>query len=325
MDSVVAASHTAITRGSKSFGAAARLFDRRTRESVYMLYAWCRHCDDVIDGQVLGFRSPAPSAASYTGTTNPGPTDARGDSAVERLAILRHETARALAMEAVTDPVFVAFQRVVSLHAIPSRYPHELLEGFAMDVAGRRYETFEETLLYCYHVAGVVGVMMSLVMGASDQRTLDRACDLGIAFQLTNIARDVIEDAQADRVYLPRSWLSAAGVADGAVAEPMMRPRIAQVTRQLLAEADRYYRSAQVGLAQLPWRSAWAIAAALRIYRAIGIDVIGRGPSAWDQRVRVGGPRKAVFAVLGGVDALRAYAAPNRGREPPRTGLWTRA
>ncbi|MFN0300973.1 MAG: phytoene/squalene synthase family protein [Burkholderiales bacterium] len=319
MDSVVAASHDALSRGSKSFGAAARLFDRRTRESVYMLYAWCRHCDDVIDGQVLGFRPPAASDPSPGRMAND-----LADSPAERLATLRRETARALAMEAVTDPVFVAFQRVVSMHAIPSRYPLELLEGFAMDVAGRRYETLEETLVYCYHVAGVVGIMMSMVMGATEQRTLDRACDLGIAFQLTNIARDVIEDARVDRVYLPRSWLAAAGVAENAMTERAMRPRIAGVTRQLLAEADRYYRSAQVGLAHLPWRSAWAIAAALRIYRAIGIDVVSRGPGAWDERVRVGGPRKVVFAALGGLDALRAQVDPNRGRDLPRTGLWTR-
>ena len=165
----------AIDKGSASFAAAARMFDRRTRTSVVLLYAWCRHCDDEIDGQVLGH-----------GAVGIDPV-----LAGEKLDELRLRTAAALAGEPQTDPVFTAFQRVAMRHGIPADEAMDLLQGFEMDVVGRRYDTLEDTLDYAYHVAGVVGVMMARIMGVDDAPTLRRAQDLGLAFQLTNIARDV--------------------------------------------------------------------------------------------------------------------------------------
>lgn len=177
MDEIIENSRLMIRRGSKSFSAAARLLDKTTRESAYMLYAWCRYCDDQIDGQHLGFGSDAPAYAGFTS-----------------IETLHQETRQALAGATMTNPVFVALQRVVQRHRIPHRHPLELIEGFAMDVEQRRYQNLEDTLLYCYHVAGVVGIMMAHVMGIRDRETLHRAADLGIALQLTNIARDVMKE-----------------------------------------------------------------------------------------------------------------------------------
>src|SRR5690606_25988910 len=190
-DQVIAQATQSINVGSKSFAAAARLFDERTRQSAVMLYAWCRHCDDVIDGQVLG----------------QGQLEGDRSSGEERLAMLVELTERAYAGELMPAPAFAAFQQVVQRHGIPPKYPLEHLAGFRMDVQGYRYQTLDDTLLYCYRVAGVVGLMMAQVMGAESEATLDRACDLGLAFQLTNIARDIVEDAQIGRVYLPADWL----------------------------------------------------------------------------------------------------------------------
>ena len=193
MDAIVEHSRKLIEKGSKSFAGAARLFDDDTRASAYMLYAWCRHCDDEIDDQDLGFKradgSPVPQA--------------------ERLAQLTEKTRAAIA-GCADEPVFQALARVVAKHNIPARHPMELIEGFRMDVDGRHYRTADETLSYCYHVAGVVGVMMAMIMGVRDTPTLNRAADLGIAFQLTNIARDVVPDALEGRVYLPSDWLDEA-------------------------------------------------------------------------------------------------------------------
>ena len=158
--------------GSKSFAAAAKLFDRDTRRSVLMLYAWCRHCDDVVDGQALGHNTTAPADAA---------------AQVERL---RNQTLSAYAGEPQSAPAFAAFQDVALRHAISPHHAFDHLAGFAMDAADARYETIDDTLRYCYHVAGVVGLMMASIMGARDAAVLDRACDLGLAFQLTNIARD---------------------------------------------------------------------------------------------------------------------------------------
>jgi phytoene synthase len=194
-----------------------------------------------------------------------------------------------------------------------------------MDVEGRRYRTLDETLDYCYHVAGVVGVMMAYIMGVRDEPTLDRATDLGLAFQLTNICRDVIEDAEIGRVYLPENWLVEAGVPVGKVASPAHRSGIFEVARRVLAEADRYYISSWLGISQLPLRSAWAVAAANAVYRDIGRLILKRGPGAWDSRTSTSRGRKALLAMKGG---MRAIAATTLGKGPqaePRTRLWTRS
>jgi phytoene synthase len=200
----------------------------------------------------------------------------------------------------------------------------EHLDGFVMDVEGREYRTLDDTVEYCYHVAGVVGVMMAYIMGVRDETTLDRATDLGLAFQLTNICRDVIEDVGVGRVYLPLDWLAEAGVTASAIAAPDNRDGVFSVVRRILAEADRYYASAWLGISQLPPRSAWAVAAANAVYRDIGRLILARGPRAWDRRASTSKPRKLAL-VLGA--APKAWAARHWGKGPgdePRTGLWTR-
>jgi phytoene synthase len=306
-DGVVASSREAIRKGSHSFAAAARLFDPRTRDDASMLYAWCRHCDDVIDGQTLGHGQVADFRAGQE----------------ERLERLRAATLRALRGAPGEDPVFAAFTRVVGRNEIPARLPLALLDGFAMDVRGRRYETLGDTLDYAYHVAGVVGVMMAMIMGVRDEAVLDRACDLGLALQLTNIARDVIEDAEAGRVYLPAELLGRCGVEaePEAVRDPALRPQVHDAARLLLEAAEPYYLSAQAGLAALPLRCAWAIAAARAVYRDIGVRLLRLGSTAWDSRVSVPRARKLTLV---GLAAGSALASRLPERPAPREGLWTR-
>ena len=306
MDRIVEYSRDLIERGSKSFAGAARLFDGDTREQAYMLYAWCRHCDDEIDGQELGFSRAVPDVATQR----------------ERLARLEAKTRSAIAGHA-DEPVFEALARVVTRHAIPERHPLELIRGFRMDVEDRRYATIEDTLDYCYHVAGVVGVMMAMIMGVRDTQTLNRASDLGIAFQLTNIARDVVADAEAGRVYLPAAWLTEAGITAGDIVSPDKRDQVFAVTQRLLDEADRYYRSARYGLPLLPFRGALAVAAARRIYRRIGSKVRQQGANAWDARVSVSHRGKIAQALLSAFSIGRAHASRAVKVPPSRDGLWT--
>jgi phytoene synthase len=240
------------------------------------------------------------------------------------LARLRTETIRALAGDAVSDPVFVAFQRVARECDFPARYPLELLAGFEMDVTDRRYDSLDEILLYCYRVAGVVGVMMALVMGARDKRALQRAADLGIAFQLTNISRDVLDDARNGRCYLPAEWLAEAGIPADGVARPEHREALAAVVDRLLTEADRYYRSAGEGLRALNFRSAWAVATALGVYRDIGRVVRRLGPRGRDERAVVSTARKLVLLARGGWLALMACTVGRLQPAAPRDDdLWT--
>ncbi len=303
-----AASDVAIRAGSKSFALASRLFAPDTRALVWDLYTWCRHCDDVVDGQVLGFgHDPAVDRAA-------------------RLDELRRGTAAALAGEAGDEGPFAALQRVVAATDLPAAFTSDHLAGFAMDVDGRRYDTLDDTLEYCYHVAGVVGLMMAWVMGVRDTATLCRASDLGMGFQLSNIARDVGDDVAAGRIYLPNHWLEAAGAALvlDAPLDDTTAARVAPVVARLLDEADRYYVSAQYGLPHLSWRSAWAVATARHVYRDIGVEVRRRGRDAWRERVVTATSAKAVRLVHAGLEATWTRA-PWTATAPPRQGLYTPA
>ena len=295
-----------IRRGSKSFAAASRLFDARTRLLVWDLYAWCRHCDDVVDGQELGHGTmvSAPSGAA--------------------LAQLRAQTDEALRGHSDGAPPFPGLARVVRETGLPAAYVHAHLDGFGMDVAQRRYASVDDTLEYCYHVAGVVGLMMAWIMGVRDEPTLLRGCDLGLAFQLTNIARDVGDDAVAGRVYLPEAWLHEAGGTSEAtrLMEPDNRAAVVEVTGRLLDEADRYYASALVGIARLPFRCAWAIAAARHVYADIGREVRRRGDAAWETRVSTTTARKTGRLAQAFADALWARGVGRLLPTPPRQGLW---
>jgi phytoene synthase len=308
LNSIVDTSRLIIERGSKSFAAAAKIFDTETRENAYMLYAWCRHCDDVIDNQELGFDSK-PQAAETTQAI---------------LAQLKQQTQQAIDDRECDDAVFEGLRYVLRRNEIPGRYPMELLEGFAMDATAHEYNTLSDTLLYCYYVAGVVGVMMAYVMGTRDPSALQRATDLGIAFQLTNIARDVREDAEVGRIYLPGDWLKEAGIPRDEILEPRHATALAGVVDRLLTEADRYYASANEGLRALGFRSAWAVASARGVYRAIGEIVRDRGAHAWQERVIVRKRRKLLGVAGGMVDAARAALVEKHTHPAPRDAdLWT--
>lgn len=306
-DALVAASRASIEQGSKSFALAARLFGPVLRDRATLLYAWCRHADDVIDGQASG----------------QGRIDHPGTPA-ERLAALDAQTRRALAGEATREPAFDALARVAADSGLPARYPLDLIEGFRIDVEQRRFVGFDDTLAYCYHVAGVVGVMMAIVMGVppDDRATLDRACDLGLAFQLDNIARDVVEDAACGRCYLPEAWLADAGLDRSTFAAPANRAALAGVVARLVDEAERYEASSRFGTPALGLRAAWAVLAAADIYGGIGRRVRSLGVAALDRRVTTSRAAK-LAAVARSLPAAISRASRWPAPGPSRAGLWT--
>ena len=296
-----------IARGSKSFAMASKLFDPATRERAWLLYGWCRACDDIADAQDHG-----------------GAMGVVTDAAV-RLATMRAKTDAALHGETTGDPAFDGLGIVARECALPHRFVHDLIEGFALDAADWRPQTTEDLLRYCYHVAGAVGLMMALVMGVSpdDEATLDRACDLGLAFQLANIARDVAEDAAAGRCYLPRDWLSEAGLTPETLLNIENRPILAQFGARLAELASLYERSARYGTPALAFRSAWAVLAAAGIYGDIAREVARRGPHAWDARIVTSkGAKLGWLARAGTQAATRTQRWPSHMPRP--AGLWTR-
>jgi 15-cis-phytoene synthase len=274
-----------IRKGSKIFSLAAKLFDSETRDAAFFLYGWCRYCDDQVDD--------AGKTASQ-------------DELAKRIKALKEDTAAAFSFAEQREPVFVALQYIVHRYGIPAHYALELIEGMAMDARGTRYNSLKELLLYCYRVAGTVGLMMSHVMGLRDESALKHAADLGIGMQLTNIARDIIEDAAMGRIYLPLSWLQEAQIPAAEVAAPEYREKLAMLSLRLLREADRYYRSGDAGLWYLSFRSACAVSAARQVYSEIGSLLLRKGARAWDQRIYVTGSLKLWVVIQGVLSLLRS-------------------
>ena len=306
MDAITAHGHASIKKGSKSFAIASRVLPPALRDDASMLYAWCRYCDDVIDGQIMGHDQ----IADYK----------TGQS--ERLERLRADTRAALSGAPTENPVYAGLARVVKTHNIDHRHPFDLLKGFEMDASERVYESVDDILDYSYHVAGVVGVMMANIMGVRDEATLDRASDLGLAFQLTNIARDVVDDAKADRVFVPQELLMAASapITSEGLAKPDNWPAAHKAACAQLDIAEQYYESAKVGIKELPFRCAWAISAALSVYRDIGEKLRHIGSDAWEQRVSASGGRKVALAL----SAVGPAAMRKSVEITPRDGFYAR-
>ncbi len=266
---LVEAARVSIAKGSKSFAFASTLFGRVTRERAWLLYSWCRRCDDLADGQEHG-----------------GALSKAHDSHAA-LGIIRDLTGKALAGVKTDEAAFDALGLVARECAIPHRYAYDLIEGFALDADGWRPRTEADLLKYCYHVAGTVGCMMAVIMGVDpdDVDTMDRANALGLAFQLANIARDVGEDAEGGRCYLPRDWLDELGIAPSEVRARQHRAKLGQLGQRLATMAQSYEASARIGARKLPFRARWAVLSAAGIYGDIAREVGRRGEAAWDSRV----------------------------------------
>lgn len=247
------ACRAAIRTGSLSFHAASKLLPAGVRDPALALYAFCRLADDAVDegddkaGAVLRLRDRLDMV--YRGC----PVDAAADR---------------------------AFARVVEHFDMPRALPDALLEGMAWDAVGQRYDDLPGVLAYAARVAAAVGAMMCVLMKVRDGDALARACDLGLAMQLTNIARDVGEDAVAGRIYLPLEWLAEEGVElERFLANPVASPELGRVVKRLLAQATRLYQRSEAGVAALPLACRPGIFAARLIYDGIGGAVRRAG---WD-------------------------------------------
>lgn len=264
--------HDSIRAGSKSFYAASSLLPRDIRLGARALYAFCRSSDDLVDD-----------------VSNDGNASSRLRARLDRIY-------EGVPIDLVSDRAFAA---VVQGHAIPRALPDALIDGYSWDEAGRDYQTLDELMDYAARVAATVGVMMTLVMGCRDRAVLARAADLGLAMQLTNIARDVGEDARRGRIYLPLEWLAEAGVDPGALsAEPRFSSNLGDVVDRLLCVADTLYDRAMTGIAGLPLDCRPAIRSAALIYREIGRGIRRNGCDSVSQRAYTSTRRKGELIAI---------------------------
>jgi phytoene synthase len=279
----IAACRELLREGSRSFHAASLLLPQRVREPATALYAFCRVADDAIDDSA----DPAASLLALRGRLDAASRGSPQDSPIDR-----------------------AFAEVLQRYAIPVQIPEALLEGFSWDAAGRRYASLEQLNEYAVRVAGTVGVMMALLMERREPEVLASACDLGVAMQLTNIARDVGEDARRGRLYLPGDWLREAGIdADRWLAEPKFSPELAGVVERLLAVTEPLYARAAAAIAYLPAACRPGMHAARLIYAQIGQTLRRGGLDSVNRRAVVGGWEKSLLLGAAVASACRPFEA----------------
>ena len=256
-----------LSGGSRSFWVASHLLPPRLRNDAAGLYAFCREADDLID---------------------------EGINPQEGLQQLQFRLDAIYAQQPMPYTVDRVMSRIVHRHTLPRRLLDALLEGFAWDASGKRYETLSDVFAYSARVAGVIGVMMTIIMGVRDRQVLARAADLGVAMQLTNIARDVGEDARAGRIYLPQQWLRDAGVdTDQLLTKPEFSLQLRQVIDRLLDEAATLYVRAESGIPGLPASARPGIYAARLLYAEIGNALKLLNCNSIDHRAMIGAGGKS--------------------------------
>lgn len=262
-----AACRDLIKTGSHSFYSASLLLPEALREAAYALYGFCRLSDDAVDVE-----------------------NGQGDA----IARLRGRLDGVYSGRPQTEAADRCLADVVRAYGIPRAVFDALLEGFEWDVAGRTYETLADVEEYGERVAGSVGAMMAALMDVRGAAMVERACDLGVAMQLTNIARDIGEDARQGRLYIPRAWLREAGIDPASwLSQPDFSPAIAVLTERLLARAEELYRRADQAIARLPATVRPAIYAARLLYAEIGKVIRAQGYDSVSKRASTTAARKA--------------------------------
>jgi phytoene synthase len=249
---------------SRSFYLATSLLPSEKRRAMRGLYAFCRTADNLADGNV--------------------------DQPAARLLELRKGITGHRA--SADDAVLIAWSDIHARYHIPLRYAEQLLDGVECDLMHRRYQTFEDLSIYCYGVASTVGLMSMHITGFSDQRAVPLAIKLGVALQLTNILRDVGEDWDAGRLYLPLEELAAFGLDEQDVASARVDERWRDFMRFQIARARRLYAEAMPGIALLHPDGRFAVAAAAMLYQGILDDIEAHDHNVFNRRAYVSRGRK---------------------------------
>ncbi len=279
---------------ARSFDRAGRFLPERARNAAAVVYAFCRLVDDAAD--------EAPDRDTAT-------------AELDRLRRALDDEARGVASGHAIVSAFVEVARDGVATAESLGAARELIVGVESDLDEVRIPDDQALLRYCYRVAGTVGLMMCDVLGVTNPRALPYAIDLGVGMQLTNICRDVAEDAARGRIYLPATRLVAAGlVPDDLARGDAPAGPVALVVSDLLELADRYYASGLEGAPFIPWRTRYAIFVAAHLYRAIGHRLRARGSNALAGRTVVPKSDKALLlaeAAAGYVRSLRRAPAPH--------------
>ncbi len=250
---------------AKSFYFCTQFLPRRKRRAIYAMYALCRHVDDAVDA--CGAQDEA--------------------TAQRAVAVWREELDAVYSGKPVASPVLIAWRDMLRQYAIKHELPLELMRGVLMDTHINRYETWEELRVYCYRVASVVGLMSSEIFGYTKPETLRYAEALGLAMQLTNILRDIGEDARMNRIYLPQEDMQRFGYTESALMRGDASDNFRALMRFEIDRARALYREAEKGIPLLDKDARFTVLLAARLYARI-LDVIEQnGYDVWTRRAHL--------------------------------------
>lgn len=261
---------------AKTFYFATRFLPRKKQRGIFAVYALCRFMDNLVDNL---------------------------EDMVEQKGIEEHQVASfadawkhklldTYQGKSFEHPILMALSDVLRSYQIDVKFPLDLLDGVTMDLRKKRYATFEELYEYCYKVASVVGLMTSEIFGYSDKAALEHAEALGIAMQLTNILRDVKEDAQMGRIYLPQEELAAFGVSENDILENRFTPEFKALIRFQVDRAKHYYDEADKGIVMLSRDSRMPVALARYNYARILDKIVEIDYNVFKGRVYLTGLQK---------------------------------
>jgi len=263
-----------IAHHSKSFYISARLLPIERRWATYALYGFCRYVDNLIDN----------------------PRKRTKDELLKEIDNIAIELRIASRTGESEHPIILAFIVSASFFGIPIEHALDLVSGVKMDLEHTHYETFDDLYPFCYRVAGVVGIMMTHILGQTDKRAFYYAEKLGIAMQLTNILRDIREDKTMGRIYLPLDELKLFGVTKKQIINERMSPNLRNLMEFQVNRAEEYYERSKLGVPMLQTESQFAIYSAINIYRKILQKITERGFNPFLGRVFV--PNKQKLTIL---------------------------
>jgi phytoene synthase len=258
---------------AKSFYFCTQFLPRRKRRAIYAMYALCRHVDDAVDAVGAQDETTAQKAIAIWRE--------------ELDAVYKGTSLSSNALVPVLDPVLIAWRDMLRRYAIKQDLPLELMRGVLMDTHIKRYETWAELRVYCYRVASVVGLMSSEIFGYTKPETLLYAEALGLAMQLTNILRDIGEDARMNRIYLPQEDMRRFDYTESELMRGELNDNFRELMSFQIERARAFYREAEKGIPLLNRDARFTVLLAARLYARILNTIERNDYDVWTRRAHL--------------------------------------
>lgn len=274
-------------QASKTFYWGSSFLPQPKRKAIWAVYAFCRMVDDIVDEAVEAEGMQGPRVGHLYGAKD---TRRELEHWQQSLQCVYEEEG------SCDNPIMQAWEDMLQTYAVPIKPALELLDGVAMDLSKRRYHNFEELELYCYRVAGTVGLLTSPIFGYTDERALTYAVELGIALQLTNILRDVGEDLRRNHIYLPLDEMERFSYSEDDLQQGVINDAFRELIHFQMVRAEEYYTRGQQGIDLLHPDCQLSVKLSGVLYRRILERIRSNDYNVFTKRASVPLPTKLVAA-----------------------------